>query len=102
MKNSFNYISGKPWIDSRNHPKGACVIITSTTLTLAAFGIVPATPITRQNMPNVIKIEHNSENDDAVSPRDITIEDDLRALRKAMEEPGDSKDFESLCHELGL
>ena len=66
MTNTFNNISGKSWIDSRNlHPKrGACAIITSTSLTLAAFGIVPATPITRQNMPNVITIEHNDENAD--------------------------------------
>jgi hypothetical protein len=57
-------ISGKSWIDSHKLiPKGACAIITSSSLTLVAFGSV-STPLTmRQNMPNVIKIENDKIED---------------------------------------
>lgn len=57
-------IPGKSWVELHNViPRGACAIITSTSITLAAFGTVPATLTARQNMPNVIKIE-NDENED--------------------------------------
>jgi hypothetical protein len=60
----FNNIPGKSWIELRNViPKGAFAIITDTSITLSAFGTVPATLTARQNMPNVIKIENDKIED---------------------------------------
>jgi hypothetical protein len=73
-----------------------------------AWGIVKTTSYFTPNVPlnekHVISGagEWPASQNDPLPHRNGTTEEDLAAHRDAMEEPGDSKDFETLCNELGV